>query len=84
MSIRNRRLVIFGTGEIGELAHFYFTNDSEYEVVAFTADDSFVKGDSFNGLPLVPFSELAAEYPPDEHEAHVALSYNKLNQVRAE
>ena len=84
MSRRNRRLVIFGTGEIGELAHYYFTNDSEYEVVAFTADDDFVKSNTFHGLPLVPFSDLLAKYAPDDHEAHVALSYNKLNQVRSE
>ena len=77
-------VVIFGTGEIGELAHCYFKHDSEYKVVAFTADDEFVNSDNFNGLPLVPFSDLLERYPPDEYDAHVALSYNKLNQIRAE
>jgi len=81
---KNKKLVIFGTGEIGELAHFYFANDSEYEVVAFTADDAFLKDNSFNGLPLVPFSKLRDEYSPNKYEAHVALSYKRLNQVRAE
>ena len=31
-------LVIFGGGEIAQLAYFYFSTDSEYEVVAFTVD----------------------------------------------
>ena len=79
-----KRVVIFGAGEIGELAHYYFNHDSEYKVVAFTADDEFVNSDNFNGLPLVPFSDLLERYPPDEYDAHVALSYNKLNQIRAE
>ena len=31
-------IVIFGTGDIARLAHFYFTTDSEHTVVAFTVD----------------------------------------------
>ena len=31
-------LILFGAGDIAELAYFYFTNDSAYEVVAFTVD----------------------------------------------
>ena len=31
-------LVIFGTGDIARLAHFYFTHDSPHDVVAFTVD----------------------------------------------
>ena len=31
-----KRLVIFGAGDIAQLAHFYFSTDSDYEVVAFT------------------------------------------------
>ena len=78
------KLVIFGTGEIGELVHYYLKYDSEYEVVAFTADDEYISGDTFNHLPLIPVSELPNKYPPGQYAAHVALSYNKLNQTRAE
>lgn len=78
------KLIIFGTGEYGELAHYYFTHDSQYEVVAFTADDEFVKSETFKNLPVIPISKLLSEYPPEKYVAHVALSYNKLNQTRAE
>ena len=81
---KTRKLIIFGTGEYGELAQYYFTHDSEYEVVAFTADDEFVDKDTFNGLPLIPFSKLPREYPPEEYEAHVGLSYMKLCRTREE
>lgn len=77
-------LVIFGTGEIGELAKYYFENDSPYKVVGFTADDAFVDKDSFLKLPLVPFSRVKTEFPVEKFEMHVALSYKKLNQVRAQ
>jgi len=77
-----KKLVLFGTGEIAELAHTYFTHDSDYTVVAFAADDAFVKEDKFMNLPLVPLSRLARDYPPSTHHAHVALSYRKLNLIR--
>lgn len=79
-----KQLLIFGTGEYGELAQYYFTHDSNYDVAAFVADDEFVKDNVFNGLPLVPFSELPDKYTPDDYDAHVALSYMKLCKTRAD
>ena len=53
-----KSLIIFGTAEIAELAHFYFTNDSDYEVVAFTVDDEFIDNKMLLDLPVIPFSEI--------------------------
>ena len=75
-------LVIFGSAETAELAKFYFENDSDYRVAAFTVDDGFAVGDSFQGLPLVPFSEATKRFPPADFEMHVALSYARLNRLR--
>jgi len=77
-------IIIFGTGEIAKLARFYFENDPKYEykVVASTADDEYVKSEYFNGLPLMPLSKLYKRFPPKKYAAHVALSYQKLNQIR--
>lgn len=79
-----RKLVIFGGGDIGQLAHYYFTHDSDYEVVAFTVDRAYATESSFCGLPLVPFDEVARLYPPSSHVFFVALSYAKLNLLRRE
>lgn len=79
---KRKPLVIFGSAEIAALAKYYFDLDSDYRVVAFTVDDEFVKSESFEGLPLVPFSEVATVCPPDDHEMFVGLSYQKLNQLR--
>jgi len=81
---KDKKLVIFGTGEIGSLAKFYFDRDSIYEVAGFTADDEFVTTKSFEGLPLVAFSRVKEMFPPDDFFMHVALSYRKLNQTRAD
>jgi len=79
-----KSLIIFGTAEIAELAYFYFTNDSDYEVVAFTVDDEFVDKTSLLNLPIIPFSEIVTKFPPEDNSMHVALSYSKLNQLRQE
>ena len=78
------RVVIFGAGDIARLAHFYFTHDSAHEVVAFTVDEEYLIGDTFEGLPLVDFGSVAKSFPPSETVGFVALSYARMNRVRAE
>lgn len=79
-----KKLIIFGGGDIGQLAHYYFTHDSDYEVVAFTVDRDYAKEKTFCGVPLVPFDEVARQYPPAQHSMFIALSYAQLNQLRRE
>ncbi|MBB4131439.1 acetyltransferase [Xanthomonas sp. 3075] len=79
-----KSLVIFGSGDIAQLAHYYFSHDSDYEVVAFTVDSAYIKEDYFCDLPVVPFEHLAEHYPPKSHMVFVALSYSKLNSIRKE
>jgi sugar O-acyltransferase (sialic acid O-acetyltransferase NeuD family) len=76
-------LVIFGAGDIARLAHVYFTRDSAHRVSAFTVDPAFVSAPRFLDLPLVPFDQITEQYPPDRYEMFVALSYAKMNGVRA-
>ncbi len=77
-------LVVFGTGQIAELAEFYFAHDSDHKVVAFTADAAHVKEDRFLDRPVVPFESVASAFPPDQVRFFVAVSYVKLNALRAE
>ncbi|MBO6805972.1 acetyltransferase [Thalassospira sp.] len=77
-----KKLLIFGSAEIASLARYYFSHDSSYEVVAFTVDDEFANKETFEGLPLVPFSIVKDRYPPSEFDMHVALSYQNLNSLR--
>lgn len=78
-------IVIFGTGEIAQMAHFYMTHDPAFEhrIVGFTCDDEYVAQREFLGCPVVPVSEVLERFPPNTHGMHVALSYTKLNQLRS-
>ncbi|MDR9777569.1 acetyltransferase [Rhizobium hidalgonense] len=77
-----KRLVIFGAGDIAQIAHSYFSADSDYTVVAFTVDGAFLTGPEFCGLPVVPFESATETYPPSTYAMFVALSYTKLNALR--
>lgn len=77
-------IVLFGTSEIAQVAHFYFSRTPNYEVVAFTADAAFIQESNFCGLPVVPFEELSERFAAESHEMFVALSYSKLNSLRKE
>jgi sugar O-acyltransferase (sialic acid O-acetyltransferase NeuD family) len=77
-------LVIFGTGEIAQLAQYYFSKDTDYEIVAFTVDAEYIDANEYCGLPVVPFEEIAKHYPPTNYNLFVALSYSNLNQIRKE
>lgn len=77
-----KQLVIFGMGDIAQLAHFYFSRDSSYDVVAFTVDSAYLSSKEFCGLPVLPFEELARTHSPETFDMFIALSYAKLNDVR--
>lgn len=79
-----RPLVIFGAGDIAQLAHYYFSKDSDYKIAAFTVDVAHIAEKEFCGRPVVPFKEILNFFPPEEYDLFVALSYAKLNQVRKE
>jgi sugar O-acyltransferase (sialic acid O-acetyltransferase NeuD family) len=78
------KLIIFGAGDIARLAHYYFTRDSEHEVVAFTVDENYCQSDTFLDLPLVSFETVSSVYPAHHHKMFVALSYARMNKLREE
>jgi sugar O-acyltransferase (sialic acid O-acetyltransferase NeuD family) len=78
-----KKLVIFGLAEAAELALYYFSSDSDYEVEAFVVDAAFMPSEKrFKGLPVVAFDEATQIYPPDRYAFFVALGYSKLNAIR--
>jgi sugar O-acyltransferase (sialic acid O-acetyltransferase NeuD family) len=76
------KIIIFGTGDIAQIANYYFEIDSEYEVVAFTVDSAYITEPQYEGKPLVAFDNIEETYPPSEYKMFIALSYAKMNKVR--
>jgi sugar O-acyltransferase (sialic acid O-acetyltransferase NeuD family) len=77
-----KKLILLGDGLFAEIAHEYFTHDSDYEVVAFAVEREYLKQDTFQELPVVPFEELEQHYGTDDHSVYAALVYTQLNRLR--
>lgn len=76
------KVVIFGTGEIAEVALFYLKEDSPHDVVAFTMNEAFITDSTWQGLPVVAFETLESEYPPSEYQLFIPISYKGVNTHR--
>jgi sugar O-acyltransferase (sialic acid O-acetyltransferase NeuD family) len=78
-------IIIFGTNDLAELAHFYFLNENRFGYndpfpIAFTVNKEFIKEDTFKGLPVVPFENLNELYPPSKYKLFVPVTDNKLRE----
>ena len=78
-----KKIIIFGNEDFAEVAHFYFTHDSPYDIVAFTVHERFIKNKELFDLPVVPFEKIETIYPPSEFSMFIAIAYSKINKVRA-
>lgn len=86
-----RGIVIFGCGQTAQvIAALFAKYDSEYRYVvsgykpvAFTVDEKFITDKEMMGLPVVPFEELVARYPPELFDVFVAITFTGLNANRA-
>jgi len=78
----SQKLILAGDSLFAEIAHEYFTHDSDYEVVAFTVEEAYRTRDTFRGLPVVPFETVQDVYDPAEHHFYAALTYAQVNRLR--
>lgn len=77
-------LIIFGTGDLAQIAYEYFTNDSQYYVKAFCVDREYMPKDkTMSVLPVIAWDEAQEKYPPFTHDIFVAMVYNNMNRDRA-
>lgn len=79
-----KNLIIFGDGDIAQLAHFYFSRYSTYKVIAFCVDAAFLNKKTFCDLPVIAFEEIAERYSSKDNQFFIALSYSRLNALRKE
>ena len=76
------KVVVFGIGQLAEVAHFYLTHDSPHDVAAFTVDSEYLKADQHLGVPTVAFDLVHEIYPPDDFRMFVPVGYGNRNRNR--
>ena len=78
-----KKVIIFGTSELGKLIHLYLSKDSQHNVTAFTVNEWAVKEKKVNDLPVVPFENIESSYPPSQYSMFIAMGYTNMNKNRA-
>jgi sugar O-acyltransferase (sialic acid O-acetyltransferase NeuD family) len=65
-----KKIVIFGDNPIAKMLFDDLSQhrSNEFNVVAFTLDEEFIKRESFCGKPLVSFKDIERYYPPTEFD----------------
>lgn len=79
---KNKPLVILGDSAFAEIAYEYFQFDSDYEVVAFAVERTYLTRSTLFDLPVVAFEDLALTYLPASHSFFAANVYTQGNQLR--
>jgi hypothetical protein len=77
-----KKVIIFGTEQIAELAHYYLTETTdEYDVVAFSVHKEYKNYDTAFNKPLVAFETIEIIYPPNEYFLFAPMSGKGLNTL---
>ena len=76
-------VLIFGMGQVAEVIWHYLAHESEHRPVGFTVDAEYLTTEELCGLPVVPFERATEVFPPEACAIFVAMSYRKLNTLRA-
>ena len=77
------KIIIFGIRDVAEVSHYYLTNDSQHEVVAFCVHKKYLpEVKSFKSLPIVDFDIVEQLYPTSEYSFFAPMSPVKMNILR--
>ncbi len=79
---KNKKIIIFGVGETGQMFCNYFKYDSEYEVCGFTVEKEYIESDTLRGIPIVDFAEVEKVFPPEEYFMFIGIASVNVNTVR--
>lgn len=80
--MKTKKLIIIGNTNNAKLAHYYFENDSEYEVIGFAVDKAYITENSFCSLPVFALETLLETHPPELFDAFIGIGYSKMNKIR--
>jgi len=75
-------VVIFGAGQIAEVATVYMNAHSPDRIVGYTVDAAFRQSATFQGLPLIAWEELESRFAPGSVRLLGPLSYRNMNELR--
>ena len=76
------KVIVFGCGQLAEVADFYLSCDSDCIIEAFVVDKEYKNADEFCGKPLLAFDTLRAKFSPSEYKLFMPIGFKKMNSIR--
>lgn len=73
-------LIIFGTGTLARLAHYYAVREMGLEVKAFAVDATMLNIDTCCDSRVVSWDQCLDQYPPGTVSMYVAVGYREMRQ----
>ena len=78
-----KKVIIFGTEQLSQLANYYLTETTnEYEVIAFTVHSIYKNINNIYDKPLVEFENIENIYNPNEYYLFAPMTGKGLNKIR--
>lgn len=78
----SKNLVVFGKGNIADLAIWYFNSDTDYKVIAQCAHLDHINHEEDTDRGIVDFYTVPEIASPEEAEMFIAIGYSKVNSAR--
>ena len=79
-----QKIILWGTGPITQVAYYYLTTDSDFEICGFCVDRKYLTDNQFNGKPVVAFEDIEKKFPPEEYAMAIIMGYKNTNKIREE
>jgi len=82
------KVILFGIEDLSELAHYYLTKDTDYDIVGFTVNIEYMKSDFFTPrnsdckYPVYPFENIENLLPPSDYLLFAPMTGSKMNNLR--
>lgn len=77
-----KKLLIFGISQMGEVANYYFSKHSDYDVCGFIADKEFKNLDTFQNKPVYSTENIVINELQNDFDIFIAIGFSELNKIR--
>ncbi|MCM2131850.1 acetyltransferase [Larsenimonas rhizosphaerae] len=76
------KVIVFGTGQIAEIARFYLDNFSDNDVIGYTVNREFIRESFKDNLPVIPWENIELNYSTEDYRLFCPVSFKNVNKNR--
>ena len=77
-----KKIVIIGNSSYAKMMKEYLTMDNKGKICAYAVDEIYVKEKEIDGIPVISFEKLKADYHVDDFDLIMGIGYTQMGNVR--